>query len=152
LRKRPTKPQRTSHTRTIYIESGLTFDKILTLAAETGLKPAEMTLHHRELDDYGNCGCHFSYKSDMELEYQEPESDEAWGKRLATYRKNLALWQQWSEDHQEEIDARLKEESEKIDALRAKTEERSRKSLEREANRVEKRLRTLRRSLLKQAK
>ncbi|KKM13208.1 hypothetical protein LCGC14_1718510, partial [marine sediment metagenome] len=81
--------------------------------------------------------------------YEEPESDEHWEARLVTYRKRLASWEEWYEKHEEEIAARLAEETEKKDAKLTRMAEQARNSLEKEEKTLEKRLENLEKRLQK---
>lgn len=81
--------------------------------------------------------------------YVEPESDEEWELRLATYRKRLASWEEWAENHKEEIEARAAEEAEKKEKRLTRLAENSRNSLEKERKIVEKRLENLNKRLQK---
>jgi hypothetical protein len=143
------KPKRGSYTRTISIASGDSFAKISETLASQGVKPDEATFQVRESDDYG-CQCSGGYYSDdVEVVYQEPESDEAWELRLATYRKRLASWEEWSENHKEEIEARIAEKAAEKDAKLTRLAEKSRNSLEKERKTLEKRLENLTKRLRK---
>ena len=143
------KPKRGSYARTISIGSGDSFAKISETLASQGVKPDEATFQVRESDNYG-CNCWATtYSEDVELVYQVPESDEDWEARLVTYRKRLATWEEWSENHKEEIEARIAERAAEKDAKLTRSRERARKSLEKEEKTLEKRLENLKKRLQK---
>jgi len=149
MKGRPTKPKRGSWTRTIPIASGDTLDKVLANLEKAGVNPSEATFQVRESDNYG-CNCwSTTYSDDVEVVYEEPESDGEWELRLATYRKRLASWEEWAENHKEEIEARAAEETEKKEMRVTRNQERHRNSLERERKIVEKRLENLNKRLQK---
>jgi hypothetical protein len=146
---KPPKPKRESYTRTISIASGDALDKILANVESAGVKPSEATFQVRESDDYG-CQCGGGYYSDdVEVTYQELESDERWEERLATYRKRLASWEEWAENHKEEIAALLAVRAEEKEEKLTRLAEKSRNSLEKERKTIEKRLENLTKRLQK---
>ncbi len=143
------KPERRSYTRTISIESGDTFEKISGILETMGVKPSEATFRQREVNKYDRCCDYGSFYQDTELAYEEPESDKRWEAILASYRKRLASWEEWAENHKEEIAARLAEEVEEKKVRLTRLAERSRNSLEKERKTLEKRLGNLERRLQK---
>ncbi len=114
-----------------------------------GIKPSEATFQEANCDDFGGCYECGSYSGSPGVVYEEPESDESWEDSLATYRKRLASWEEWAENHKEEIEARLEEEAEEKDIKLTRLAEKSRNSLEKERKTIEKRLENLNKRLQK---
>jgi len=144
---KPTRPKREAVTKAITIDSGDSVEKILEILRARGVKPAEATFEVHYVDD---CGCHCGYPSSLdpcELIYLEPEDEERWEVRLATYRKRLASWEQWAEENQEEITNHLAAKTAEKEAKRARLVERSHKALKREKKTLEKRLKSLEKRL-----
>jgi hypothetical protein len=113
------------------------------------VKPNEARFEVYQIDRY-DCQCGYGYSSDpCELVYEVPESDENFEARLVTYRKRLATWEEWSENHKEEIEARIAEKADEKDVKLTRSRERARKSLEKEEKLLEKRLENLKKRLQK---
>ena len=149
MRGRPAPPERTSYTRTITLDSGDTIEKLLANLENVGINPSEATFREGNCDDFGGCYECGSYAGPAGVVYEEPESDERWEARLATYRERLASWGEWSENHKEEIAARLTAEAEDKSVKLTRLAEKSRNSLERERKTIEKRLKNLEKRLQK---
>jgi hypothetical protein len=146
---KPTRPKREAITRTITIDSGDSVEKILEILQDRGVKPAEATFEVHYADDCGCCSSFSSYGDPCELVYLEAESEELWEARLATYRKRLASWEEWSEENQEQIAQRLAEKTAEKEVKRARLVEHSHKALKRERKTLEKRLKSLEKRLRK---
>jgi hypothetical protein len=143
MRGKPPEPRRATYSKTITIDSGDTLGRIVEIAESIGLPFDEMSF---EVDhDFDRWGCEYHAR----LYYQEPETDEHWEGRLATYRKRLASWEAWADEHQEEIEAHLAAKAQEKKDKQARIRERSIKSLKKEKKIIEKRLETLEQRLRK---
>ncbi len=149
MRGKPAPPKRASYTRTIILDSGDTIEEILAKLENVGINPSEATFQEGNCDDYGGCHECGSYAGHPGVTYKEPESDKHWEASLATYRKRLASWEEWYEEHKEEIAARVAEEAEEKDARLTRLAEKSVNSLKKERKTLEKRLENLKKRLQK---
>ena len=77
------------------------------------------------------------------------EDEEIFGRRLASYQRRSASWEEWAGNHKEEIEAHLVAVAEKKEGKRTRRAERARKSLEAEEETLEKRLKGLKKRLRK---
>ncbi len=114
-----------------------------------GVKPSGAAFRQREVDKYDRCCDYGSCYGTTELVYEELESDKRWKAILASYRKRLASWEEWAENHKAEIAARLTAEAEEKDVRLTRLAEKSRNSLEKERKTLEKRLENLEKRLQK---
>ena len=137
------------YSKSITIASGDTLADIIAVVEARGAKIEQACFYVRQYDKY-DCNCHFGYGEDAcELSYTEPEAEEDWEVRLASYRKRLASWEQWAEENKELIENHLAAKTAEKEAKLTRLVDRSHKALEREKKTLEKRLKSLEKRLQK---
>jgi hypothetical protein len=133
MRRKPTKPVRKTISGRISVYEGETLAGILEeLDDETDLNEVKFTRERRW--SYTNTDVEYFF------EYELPEPDSSFDKRMKTYETKLSNWKEWYKQNKQEIDKKGKKVEAKNKGKREKSWERRIRELKSELTSMENKL------------